>query len=249
MSIVREAKDKISKILPLLEKEYPGAKTALRHDNSLQLLVATILSAQCTDKRVNMVTPILFGRYQTAKDFAASNINELETIIHSTGFYKNKAKNIRGCCRMLVEGFHGVVPDTMEKLVRLPGVGRKTANVILGSAFGKNEGVCVDTHVMRLSQRIGLSRHKDPIRIERDLMKITPQEEWTHITHYLIEHGRKICNARKPKCTECVIRIFCRYYMSTISRRPPTKNMTDGRMPEVESPVSVKSSIRSIRPA
>lgn len=207
------SKERLLKILPLLKKEYPEARTALRHDNPLQLLIATILSAQCTDKRVNLVTPSLFVKFKTAQDFAEAPLKKIEKEIHSTGFYKNKAKNIQNCCRQLISEHGGKVPDSMEELVKLPGVGRKTANVLLGNFFGKNEGVCVDTHVMRLSQRIGLSNHKDPVRIERDLMKITPKEEWTDITHILIEHGRKICNARKPLCGECVVQMHCRYFM------------------------------------
>ena len=200
------------KILLILKKEYPEARTALTHDNPLQLLIATILSAQCTDKRVNLVTPGLFKKFKTARDFSEAPLGNIEKEIHSTGFYKNKAKNIQNCCRQLILEHGGRVPDSMEALVKLAGVGRKTANVLLGNFFGKNEGVCVDTHVMRLSRRIGLSDHKDPIKIERDLMKITPREDWTDLTHILIEHGRKICNARKPLCPRCVIKKECRYF-------------------------------------
>lgn len=215
-------KERLLKILPHLKKEYPEARTALSHDNPLQLLIATILSAQCTDKRVNLVTPGLFQKFKTVQDFVEAQLKKIEKEIHSTGFYKNKAKNIQNCCRQLILEHEGKVPESMEELVKLPGVGRKTANVLLGNFFGKNEGVCVDTHVMRLSQRIGLSNHKDPIRIERDLMKITPKEEWTDITHVLIEHGRKVCNARKPLCPECVIKKQCRYYQKSSARLPPT---------------------------
>lgn len=203
---------KAAMVLKLLSKAYPEAKTALNHSTPLQLLIATILSAQCTDKRVNIVTQDLFKKYKTAKDFASCPLSDLEKAIHSTGFYKNKARNIKGCCQMLLEKYGGEVPDTMEKLVELPGVGRKTANVILPNVFGKNEGVCVDTHVTRLSQRIGFSRHADPVRIERDLMEIMPRKDWKDITNLLISHGRAICDARKPKCEICIINTSCDYY-------------------------------------
>ncbi len=202
-------KERAAIILQHLKKHYPNLKCFLSHQDPFQLLVAVILSAQCTDIRVNKVTPILFKRFKTAKDFAECNIKELETLIHSTGFYKNKAKNIQAMAKMLVKDFNSKVPKTMEELVKLPGVGRKTANVILAECFGLNEGVCVDTHVMRLSQRLGLSNHKDPIKIEQDLMKCIPKKDWETISLTLITHGRKVCNAKKPDCKGCFLNKVC----------------------------------------
>lgn len=197
------------KIIKALKKQYPDLKCFLTHQDPFQLLVAVILSAQCTDERVNKVTPVLFKRFKTARDFASCSIKELEKLIHSTGFYKNKAKSIQGMAKMLVKDFNGKVPKTMEELVKLPGVGRKTANVILSESFGINEGVCVDTHVLRLSQRLGFSKHKDPIKIEQDLMNQFPKKDWETISLTLITHGRKVCDARKPNCKECFLNKLC----------------------------------------
>lgn len=197
------------KIIALLRKEYPNPKIALLYSNPLQLLIATILSAQCTDVRVNMVTPGLFKKYKTAQDFANANQAELEEDIRSTGFYKNKARNIIACCRAVVGQHNGNIPATMEGLIQLAGVGRKTANVVLGGAFGKSSGVVVDTHVRRLSQRLGLTGHNDPEKIERDLMEIVPQKDWFSFGNMLIWHGRNVCDARKPKCPECVLKELC----------------------------------------
>jgi len=191
-----------------LAKLYPDAQCALRHENPLQLLVATILSAQCTDVRVNMVTPALFARFRDARAFADAEPGELETAIQSTGFFRNKAKNIIACCKEIVDKHGGQVPGTMEELVQLPGVGRKTANVVLGNAFDV-PGITVDTHVQRLSRRLGLTRETDPVKIEQDLMKIVPQTEWTNFSHAMIFHGRQVCYARKPKCSECGIARYC----------------------------------------
>jgi endonuclease-3 len=191
-----------------LAKLYPDAQCALHHENPLQLLIATILSAQCTDVRVNMVTPALFARYPDAKAFARADQGELETAIQSTGFFRNKAKSIIGCCKVLVEKYGGQVPGTMDDLVHLPGVGRKTANVVLGNAFDI-PGITVDTHVRRLSRRLGLTRQTDPPKIEQDLMKIIPLKEWTNFSHAMIFHGRQVCYARKPKCSECKINKYC----------------------------------------
>jgi len=179
------------------------------HDSPLELLVATILSAQCTDVRVNMVTPKLYARYPTAAALAAAPLRDIERIIQSTGFFRNKARNIQACCRKLVAEHGGEVPRTMEELVELPGVGRKTANVVLGTAFGIATGVVVDTHVMRLSRRLGLTTHKDPIKIERDLMEQLPKRQWIDFSHRLIHHGRRICAARKPLCEECPLETIC----------------------------------------
>jgi endonuclease III len=191
-----------------LAKLYPDAHCALEHKNPLQLLVATILSAQCTDVRVNLVTPALFARYPDAQAFAEADPAELESAIQSTGFFRNKARNIKACCQMLVEKHGGEVPATMEELVPLPGVGRKTANVILGNAFNV-PGITVDTHVMRLSQRMGLTKHDVPEKIEQDLMALIPKKDWTMFSHRMIFHGRQVCSARKPQCDACTLAADC----------------------------------------
>lgn len=198
-----------SKILAVLRQAYPGAHCELNFENPLQLLIATILSAQCTDKRVNLVTAELFKRYRAARDFAVANLSELETAIHSTGFYKNKAKNIKACCVTLAEKFGGEVPRTMEELHALAGVGRKTANVVLGNAFGLNIGVVVDTHVTRLASRLGLARGTDAVKLEQVLMKLVPQTDWCQFSHLLIWHGRRRCFARAPDCTHCETARLC----------------------------------------
>jgi len=203
---VRERAKRLIKTWPQV---YPNAHCELDFRNPLELLVATILSAQSTDKRVNMVTPALFKKYRTAKDYAAAPQAELQNAIKSTGFYRNKAKSIRGAMRAIVEKHGGKVPETMEELYALPGVGRKTANVVLGNAFHKNEGIVVDTHVIRLSQRLGLTKHKDPVKIELDLMKLVPREHWTDWSHWLIWHGRRRCFARKPDCGQCEVFRLC----------------------------------------
>ena len=208
-SLKSSTPERLKKILRGLARSYGDAHCALVHSNALQLLVATILSAQCTDHRVNIVTKELFRKYKTAKDFADADPAELEQDVRSTGFYRNKAKSIRGAARLLVEKHHGVVPDTMDALLELPGVARKTANVVLGSWFKRAEGVVVDTHVLRITQRLQLTREDDPKKIERDLMKLLPKEEWTDFSHRLIWHGRRICAARKAKCGECPIAEAC----------------------------------------
>jgi endonuclease III len=196
-------------ILRRLRAAYPDARCALRHDNPLQLLVATILSAQCTDARVNLVTPALFKRYRTAADFAAATPSELESLIRSAGFFRSKARSIRNCCQGITEKHDGKVPETLDELILLDGVGRKTANVVLGVAYGKAEGVVVDTHVMRLSRRMGLTRQTTPEKIEQALMKVVPREDWIDFSHLLIWHGRKRCTARKPDCIHCEITDLC----------------------------------------
>lgn len=196
-------------IFKTLHQQYPEAKCALVHRNAFELLVATILSAQCTDVRVNMVTPALFARYPSPEAFARASLPDLEQAIRSTGFYRNKAKNIQAASRLIVERFGGSVPSTMLQLLELPGVARKTANVVLGNAFQKDEGVVVDTHVGRLSVRLGLSKHSDPVKVERDLMALYDPQQWTMLAHLLIEHGRKICTARAPKCQTCPVRDLC----------------------------------------
>ncbi len=207
-----KSKDNISAIIKFLKKRYPGSTTALRSENPFQLLIATILSAQCTDERVNKVTPALFKRYKSPSDFARADIKELEEYIKSTGFYHNKAKNIIECCKMLVEEYNGELPLDIEELVKLPGIGRKTANVVLGNGFGIISGIVVDTHVLRISKRLGLTDSDDPNRVEEDLMKIVPKEFWISFSNAMILFGREICNARKPLCSECEIKNVCRYF-------------------------------------
>jgi endonuclease-3 len=206
---VIQRQERVGKILPLLKTMYPAAKCSLDHHSPLELLVATILSAQCTDDRVNIVTKDLFKKYRSAADYAKAPQAELEKAIQSTGFFRNKAKSLRGMASALREKHSGKVPETMEELVDLPGVGRKTANVVLGNAFGKNIGVVVDTHVGRLSLRLGLTKETDPVKVERDLMAVVPQDEWTEWPHLMIYHGRKICQARSPKCQECPLLPHC----------------------------------------
>ena len=200
---------RLKQIIAALDRAYPGAHCELDHADPLQLLVATILSAQCTDKRVNLVTKELFKKYRSAADFANAPLAEIEQAIQSTGFFRNKAKNIQACCRKLVEHHGGKVPRTMDELTQLDGVGRKTANVVLGNAFGINVGVVVDTHVARLSQRLGLTRQKTPEKIESELMALVPPKQWTLFSHWLILHGRRRCAARKPDCANCEIQKRC----------------------------------------
>ena len=197
------------KIIAGLQTAYPDAHCELNYSNPLELLVATIISAQCTDKRVNMVTAELFKHYRSARDFADAPLADLENAIKTAGFFRNKSKNIQSCCRKLVEKHHGEVPRTMDELTHLDGVGRKTANVVLGNAFNINEGVVVDTHVARLCARLGLTRQKTPEKIEQDLIKLVPREQWTLFSHWLIWHGRRRCSARKPDCPSCEIRALC----------------------------------------
>ncbi len=201
--------DKVDEIIALLKKEYPDVKIALDFSNPLELLIATILSAQSTDKQINKVTKTLFKKYRTPQDYVKTPQEELEKDIYSTGFYRNKAKNIKKLCGILVENFNSKVPETMEDLITLPGVARKTANIVLSGAFGKIEGIAVDTHVKRLSFRLGLSANTDPEKIEKDLMKIIPKNDWDIFALLLIQHGRQVCNAKKPKCEICVLNKLC----------------------------------------
>jgi endonuclease-3 len=209
----RESKDaktvRLTQIIARLKQAYPNAHCELNHSNPLELLVATILSAQCTDKRVNLVTPGLFRKYRSAADYARAQPAELEHDIKSTGFFRNKAKSIKACCQALLEHHGGQMPRSMEQLTTLGGVGRKTANVVLGNAFDINCGVVVDTHVGRLAQRLGLTRQKDPHKIEQDLMLLVPQAQWTLFSHWLIWHGRRRCSARNPDCPNCEIKTLC----------------------------------------
>ncbi len=200
---------RIAAIVDGLEKLYPEAHCELDFATPFQLLIATILSAQTTDVRVNMVTPKLFAKYGTPAKLAAADPREIEEIIKSTGFFRNKAKNILGAARVIMEDFDGAVPQTMDELLTLPGVARKTANVVIGSAYGKNEGFVVDTHVMRLSQRLGLTHHAEPPKIEQDLMEKLPRDQWTRLGHQLIWHGRRVCFARKPNCAGCALQPYC----------------------------------------
>ncbi len=197
------------KIIELLEKEHRDAKIALNHTNPLELLIATILSAQCTDERVNIVTKTLFKKYRSVEDYAEADLKELEQDIRSTGFYRNKAKNIKKCCQMILDKFGSQVPKTMEEILELPGVARKTANIVLSNAYGVVEGIAVDTHVRRLSRRLRLTANDNPDKIEQDLMKLVPKGKWMRFTELLIFHGRKTCTAKRPKCETCVVNKLC----------------------------------------
>ncbi len=204
-------KPRIDKIRKILRKTYPHIKTQLRNRNPFELLVATILSAQCTDKQVNAVTPVLFKTLSTPQDFAGVHLKTLEKLIRSTGYYRNKAKNIKNCSKTLIDKYNGEVPTTLEELVTLPGVGRKTANVVLGAAFGK-PGMVVDTHVARISQRLDLTRNKDAVKIEFDLMKVIPKRSWRDFSLHLVYFGRQYCTARNPKCPMCPIKKLCSWH-------------------------------------
>lgn len=205
-----QKKEKVLKLLEILKSEFPNSKCSLNYENPFQLLIATILSAQCTDIRVNQVTKdILFPKYKVPQDFLNIPIEEIEKDIHSTGFYRNKSKSIVKCCRTLIDDFGGEIPKTMQELTSLGGVGRKTANVVLGNFFGISDGVVVDTHVMRISNRLGLAKGKNAVKIEQDLNKIVPKDDWVIFSHLLIDHGRKTCIARKPKCSDCQLVPFC----------------------------------------
>ena len=205
----RKRRQRTEEILARLESEYPDSRCALGHQNALELLVATILSAQCTDKRVNAVTPALFARYPAAADYAAAPLEDLEQTVRTTGFFRNKARSLKGLGQALIADHDGEVPADMDALVALPGVGRKTANVVLGNAFGIDEGIVVDTHVGRLSRLLALTEEKDPVRVERDLTTLVPRSVWTLWAHLLIDHGRAVCKARRPDCGRCVLANLC----------------------------------------
>jgi len=207
--VIADLKKRAAEIIRRLRKAYPDAHCALNHSNAFELLIATILSAQCTDARVNIVTADLFRKYRGPADYLKVAQTELEKDIHSTGFFRNKAKNIQGACQRLIDVYGGQIPQTMDEILTLPGVARKTANVVLGNAFGIASGVVVDTHVSRLSQRLDLTRNKTPEKIEQDLMQLVPKKDWIMLPHWLIFHGRQICDARKPKCGECVLNDQC----------------------------------------
>src|SRR5579863_3358942 len=206
---VAERKARVEKILAGLDRMYPNVTCALHHSNAWELLVATILSAQCTDKRVNMVTPGLFKKYPTIQDFASVSQDELAQDIRSTGFFNNKAKSVIGAARKILSDFGGEIPRDIDKLLTVPGAARKTANVVLGTAFGIASGVVVDTHVQRISQRLDLTKESEPVKIEKDLMKTIPREKWILFSHQIIHHGRAICVARKPRCAECALNSLC----------------------------------------
>lgn len=206
---IKNAPERIKPIIARLRRRFPEARCALDHQDPLQLLVATILSAQCTDARVNLVTKDLFTKYHSASDYANADPEVFEREIKSTGFFRNKTKSILGMAKALSERHEGRVPSTMEELTKLPGVGRKTANVVLGTAFGINEGVVVDTHVGRIANRLKLTTQKDPVKIEQDLMQLVPRKDWTDFSHLLIHHGRQICDARRPKCEVCPVNDLC----------------------------------------
>lgn len=209
MATPNQNKGPAARVTRALKRSYPDATCALVHGNPFQLLIATILSAQCTDKRVNLVTKELFQKYPTAADLAKLPLRRLENAIKSTGFFRNKAKNIRTCCQQLLEQYDGEVPADLSQMIELAGVGRKTANVVMGTGFGQATGVVVDTHVGRISQRLGLTAHHDPIRIERDLMQQLPKKVWIDFSHRMIHHGRQVCKARKPACDDCSMNDFC----------------------------------------
>jgi endonuclease-3 len=212
--VMTTRRNKAASILPVLNRHYPDARCTLDYRTPLELLVATVLSAQCTDERVNQVTPGLFTKYPNAAAFAQAPLEDLETAIHSTGFFRNKAKSIQACCRQLQERFAGQVPADLDILVKLPGIGRKTANVILGNAF-QVPGIVVDTHVSRVSQRLGLTAKQDPVKIEHDLMEVVPRERWVTFSHQLILHGRTICLARKPLCPQCPLQSWCDFFLQS----------------------------------
>jgi len=203
------APDRVATILRGLDEAYPAVECALNHNSPWELLIATILSAQCTDVRVNMVTPELFRRFPTPQAMAAASLEEIEEIIRSTGFYHNKAKSLQGAARTVVSDFHGEVPQTLEELIKIPGAARKTANVVLGVCFHKAEGVVVDTHVFRISRRLALAKGDTPQKVEQELMRILPQERWISFSHQIIHHGRAVCDARKPKCERCNLEQVC----------------------------------------
>lgn len=209
MVVAKEERDRVRRVIRLLREHYPQSRTALEFRSPFELLVATILAAQCTDESVNRITPVLFRKYPGAAELAAAEPSELEDIIRPTGFFRNKAKSIMGAARKILDDFGGKVPETMEELTRLPGVARKTANIVLAAAFGKAEGIAVDTHVRRLAGRLGFSQHDDPEKIERDLMELVPREDWLDFNFMLVDHGRAVCQARKPDCRGCFLNRLC----------------------------------------
>ena len=205
-------KENIIEMIEILKKTYPDATCSLDFKTPFELGIAVMLSAQCTDERVNKITPLLFAKYKTPEDYVNSSLEEIEEIIKPCGFYKNKAKNVLGYSKIIVEKYNGKIPETMEELVKLPGIGRKSANVIMLEAFNNPQGIAVDTHAKRIASRIGLSKQKEPLKIEQDLIKIIPKKYFKDVNHLLVWHGRNICNARKPQCEKCTIKDYCKYY-------------------------------------
>ena len=234
---------KAAEIIRRLKSEYPDAKCALNHSNAFELLIATILSAQCTDERVNIVTAELFRKYRTPQDYLQIEQAELEKDIHSTGFYRNKAKNIIGACKKLIEEFNGQIPQKMEEILTLPGVARKTANVVLGNAFGIKSGIVVDTHVTRLAQRLDLTKNTAAEKIEKDLMEIVPKKHWIMFSHWLIEHGRKVCKARGPKCGDCILSDICPYF-AQMNSDISAENLPKGNKNPLNNKLFKKKSLR-----
>jgi endonuclease III len=206
---MKSAKEEIKKIIKRLRKEYPGSRVRLNHKSPFELLVSTMLAAQCTDNMVNKITPALFNKYKSPQAFSKAKLSELQKYIHSTGFYRNKAKNIIATAKKIIKDFNGKVPNTMEDLITLPGVARKTANIVLSASFNKAEGIAVDTHVKRLSNRLGLTKEKDPNKIEKDLLHIVPYKDWLDFNFLLVDHGRAICDAKKPLCKKCILKDLC----------------------------------------
>lgn len=222
--MIKSKKERAAEVVRRLSIEYADAECALVHSSPFELMIATILSAQCTDERVNIVTADLFRKYRGPAEFAAADIRELERDVHSTGFFRNKAKNIQAACRRLLEVYGGEVPQTMEDLLTLGGVARKTANVVLGNAFGIAAGVVVDTHVGRLSRRLGLTKNEDAVKVEKDLQKLILREHWIMFPHWMIYHGRRVCDARKPKCGECLLADICPSFGKFEKQKPATKS-------------------------
>lgn len=233
---MKEKKANAAEILKRLKKKYPAEQAFLHHESALELLIATVLSAQCTDARVNIVTKKLFAKYRTLEDYCNANPKEFEKDIRSTGFYRNKTKNILAACKKIKNDFYGKVPDSMEELITLPGVARKTANIVLSQGFGKKEGIAVDTHVKRVSFRLGLTKHTDPEKIEKDLMEIVPQADWWWISTSLIGLGREICFARKPDCQKCFLNTICPFRSKT-KKQPDKKDPASPRI--IQSPTFV----------
>jgi endonuclease-3 len=221
----KQLKERAKQVIRLLKRAYPDAKCSLNHSNAFELLIATILSAQCTDERVNIVTADLFRKYRKPEDYLKVSEKELQKDIRTTGFFRNKTKSIQGTAKVLTESYGGKVPDTMEELLELPGVARKTANVVLGNAFGVKSGIVVDTHVTRLSHRLGLTEHKTAEKIERDLIELVPKKDWVIFSHLLIYHGRRVCKARNPSCAECVVEKLC-----------PSSYLKTGQIPGSQHP-------------
>jgi endonuclease-3 len=238
MPVANTRASRVTALLDALQQTYPNAVCALHHRSAWQLTVATILSAQCTDVRVNLVTPALFRAFPTPKAMAAASLPELEELIRTTGFFRNKAKSIQGAGRIITEEFHGKVPQTMPELLRIPGVARKTANVVLGTWFHIADGIVVDTHVLRISRRLGLTKETTPEKVERDLMRLIPHPQWIDFTHRIIAHGRKVCVARKPRCADCLLEPLCNAPDKTYTSLEPLRAISGQATPPAAGPCS-----------